>query len=48
MLRELTEGVTVEEIRLKTGAPVVVPNDMGSVTDAVSLDTGTTVADPSG
>ena len=33
MLREMAEGVTVEEIREKTGAPVTVPDDLGTVAD---------------
>jgi 3-oxoacid CoA-transferase subunit B len=33
VLRELADGVTVEEIREKTGAAVVVPDDLGSVAE---------------
>jgi 3-oxoacid CoA-transferase subunit B len=33
VLREIAEGVTVEEIREKTGAPFVVPDDLVSVAD---------------
>ena len=40
VLRELADGVTVEEIRDKTGAPVVVPEHLRSVAE--------TLADPSG
>jgi 3-oxoacid CoA-transferase subunit B len=33
VLREIADGVTVEEIREKTGAPFTVPDDVGSVAD---------------
>jgi 3-oxoacid CoA-transferase subunit B len=48
VLRELADGVTVEEIREKTGAPVLVPDDPGSVTDADAPSPGAGLADPSG
>jgi 3-oxoacid CoA-transferase subunit B len=33
VLREIADGVTVEEIREKTGAPLTVPDDLGTVAD---------------
>jgi 3-oxoacid CoA-transferase subunit B len=46
VLQELAAGVTVEEIREKTGAPFLVADDLVSVADAASRDAGTT--NPSG
>jgi 3-oxoacid CoA-transferase subunit B len=43
VLRELAEGVTVEEIREKTGAPIVVPDDLGPAAAVAETPT-----DPSG
>jgi 3-oxoacid CoA-transferase subunit B len=36
VLREIADGVTVEEIREKTGAPVIVLDDLRVVTDVVA------------
>jgi 3-oxoacid CoA-transferase subunit B len=44
VLRELADGVTVEEIRDKTGAPFTVPDELASASDAVA----DTAPDPSG
>ena len=40
VLREIAHGVTVEEIREKTGAPFLVPDDLGSVSDVVTHPSG--------
>ena len=36
VLRELADGVTVEEIREKTGAPVIAPDGLPVVSDVVA------------
>jgi 3-oxoacid CoA-transferase subunit B len=36
VLRETAEGVTVDEVVEKTGAPIIVPDSVGSASDAVA------------
>jgi 3-oxoacid CoA-transferase subunit B len=40
VLRELADGVTVEELREKTGAPFSVPDELGSATAVADTTAG--------